>query len=154
MAENEKNQKYGSDAGFETMKYATKKSLENEKPTEGAKRFDTGKLRLDLISPIAMEGLARILTFGAKKYAAHNWRKGMDWSRCIGSLKRHLNEFEKGNDYDYDENCTGCQAKDCQNHSGELHIDQVMCNAMFLAEYIRTHKELDDRYKVDIKNKT
>jgi hypothetical protein len=126
-------------------------SEDNSKPAEGALRLDTGKLKLDLISPIAMEGLAGILTFGAKKYAAHNWRKGMVWSRALGSLKRHLNEFEKGIDLDYDENCEGCKAKTCLNHTGLLHIDQVLCNAMFLSEYARTHKELDDRYKPEIK---
>ena len=117
----------------------------------GALRFDNGKPQLELISPIAMIGLAKILTFGAKKYAPNNWRKGMAWSRCLGSLKRHLVEFEMGNDRDYDSDCDGCKASTCLNHTGELHIDQVLCNAMFLSEYARTHKELDDRYKVDPK---
>lgn len=115
----------------------------------GALRFDTGKAQLELISPVAMIGLARILTFGAKKYAPNNWRKGMSWSRCLGSLKRHLAEFEMGQDIDFDKDCEGCQNKTCLNHTGLPHIDQVLCNAMFLSEYFRTHKELDDRYKID-----
>lgn len=115
----------------------------------GAARFDKGKPQLELISPVAMIGLASILTFGAKKYAPNNWRKGMAWSRCLGSLKRHLAEFEMGNDYDYDPNCEGCKTNTCLNHTGLLHIDQVLCNAMFLSEYARTHKELDDRHKID-----
>lgn len=125
---------------------------DNQVPTQpsgGAARFDTGKAQLELISPIAMVGLAKILTFGAKKYAPNNWRKGMSWSRCIGSLKRHLAAFEAGIDLDYDENCEGCKAGTCLNHTGLLHIDQILCNAMFLSEYARTHKELDDRYKLD-----
>lgn len=126
--------------------------MDDTKPKEGALRYDKNKPQLELISPIAMEGLAGILTFGAKKYAAHNWRKGMNWSRAIGSLKRHLNEFEKGIDYDYDESCEGCQKKECLNHTGLLHIDQVLCNAMFLSEYARTHKELDDRFKIEKKD--
>lgn len=115
----------------------------------GALRFDTGKPQLELISPIAMVGLAGILTFGAKKYAPNNWRKGMNWSRCIGSLKRHLARFEMGEDYDFDPECEGCKNNNCLNHTGLLHIDQIQCNAMFLSEYARTHKELDDRYKID-----
>lgn len=117
--------------------------------TKGAARLDAGKAQLELISPVAMVGLAKILTFGAKKYAANNWRKGMNWSRCIGSLKRHLAAFEAGIDLDRDDNCEGCQRGDCLNHTGLYHIDQVLCNAMFLSEYVRTHKELDDRYKID-----
>ena len=128
------------------------KEVKNELNSAGAARFDTGKLRLDLISPIAMQGLANILTFGARKYASHNWRKGMSWSRCIASLKRHLTDFEAGIDRDYDESCEGCKAGNCTNHTGGLLIDQVLCNAMFLSEYARTHTELDDRYKVDPKH--
>ena len=124
-------------------------SEDNKSNENGALRFDTGKPQLSLISPVAMVGLAKILTFGAKKYAANNWRKGMAWSRCIDSLKRHLAAFEAGIDLDYDESCEGCIAKTCKNHTGLHHIDQVLCNAMFLSEYARTHKELDDRYKVD-----
>lgn len=112
---------------------AYKKSVE-------ATRSDFGKRRLELISPLAMEGLADVLTFGAKKYADHNWRKGMDWSRCIGSLKRHLSEFEKGIDIDPE--------------SGLRHIDHIACNAMFLSEYSLTHKNLDDRYKLNNKGDT
>lgn len=122
----------------------------NKKLTDGggAIRHDANKAPLELISPIAMIGLAKVLGKGAKKYAPHNWRKGMNWSRCIGSLKRHLAAFEMGLDYDVDPNCQGCVSNNCTNHTGELHIDQVLCNAMFLSEYARTHNELDDRHKV------
>lgn len=122
---------------------------ENKTEVKGALRFDTGKPQLELISPVAMIGLASILTFGAKKYAPNNWRKGMSWSRCLGSLKRHLALFEMGQDVDTDPNCEGCKSENCLNHTNLLHIDQILCNAMFLSEYARTHKELDDRFKID-----
>lgn len=121
-------------------------SDEAKKATTGL-RYDAGKARVELISPIALMGLARVLTKGAKKYADHNWRKGMAWSRCIGSLIRHLFLFMSGEDYDYDAKCPDCQASTCINHTGELHVDQILCNAMFLSEYARTHRELDDRCK-------
>ena len=125
-----------------------KEELEALKPHKGTK-FDSEKVRMELISPIAMKGLAQVLTKGAKKYAPGNWRKGMKWSRVVGSLKRHLNEYMQGRDYDIDPNCDGCKSGNCLNHTGELHIDQVLCNAHFLSEYFRTHPELDDRTKVD-----
>lgn len=118
-------------------------------PTNGAVRYDTDKPKMELISPIAMIGLAKVLTKGAKKYASHNWRKGMDWSRCIGSLERHLAAFKMGYDWDIDPNCDGCKKKDCKNHTGERHVDQIQCNSMFLSEYSHTHPELDDRYKLN-----
>ena len=100
-------------------------------------RYDNEKNRLDLISPIFIEELGKVLTYGANKYAPNNWRfTGMDWSRCIGSLKRHLNEFEKGIDIDPE--------------SGLSHLAHIACNVMFLVEYNKTHPELDDRFKLKI----
>ena len=94
-------------------------------------RYDQGKLRYDLVNPIAHEGMVDILTFGAQKYAARNWEKGMAWSKVIASLKRHLAEIEKGEDYD--------------KESGRLHADHVACNAHFLSAYYRIYPQGDDR---------
>lgn len=96
-----------------------------------AKRFDINKNRLDLIPPSLLEEVGKILTFGAEKYGDSNWKLGMKWSRCIGSLKRHLLEFEKGIDYD--------------NESGELHISHILTNAAFLLEYYKIYPQGDDR---------
>lgn len=117
------------------------------KEATGGLRYDKGKVKLGLISAIAQNGLGKVLTYGAKKYHDHNWRKGMDWSRCIDSLTRHWNKFLQGEDYDYDPSCEGCQTEYCKDHSWELHIDCIQCNSMFLSEYYTTHPELDDRYK-------
>ena len=100
-------------------------------------RKDAGKVRMELIDPIAMEGLAAVLTFGAKKYADHNWAKGMKWSRVTGSLLRHLFKFISGEDNDPE--------------SGLPHVDHVLCNAMFLANYFRRQKSYDDRFKIEDK---
>ena len=29
----------------------------------------------------------------------NQWKKGMKWTEVLSSLKKHLNEFEMGNDY-------------------------------------------------------
>lgn len=108
--------------------------MKKKRESGTALRYDTNKMKMELISPIALEDLAAVLTFGSLKYEDHNWRKGMKWSRVIGSLKRHLNAIEKGEDVDQE--------------SGLLHIGHLMCNAMFLSEYYRTQQSLDDRYKV------
>lgn len=96
-----------------------------------ALRFNAGKNRLDLVPHSLIENVGHVMTFGATKYAPNNWRLGMEWSKCIGSLKRHLNEFERGVDIDPE---TGC-----------LHMAHIATNAAFLIEYARTHPDLDDR---------
>lgn len=96
-------------------------------------RFDSGKPRMELLDPIAMEGLAAVLTFGARKYADHNWSKGMKWSRVAGSLLRHTFLFLYGEDYD--------------SESGLPHVDHIFCNSMFLCNYFRQQQQYDDRLK-------
>lgn len=104
-----------------------------EKDSKSGLRYDGDKPKMDLLSPIAIIGMSDVLTFGAKKYADHNWRKGMKWGRTIACLLRHTFKFMMGEDIDPE--------------SGLPHVDHIACNAMFLQEYFRTHKELDDRFK-------
>lgn len=60
-------------------------------------KHDAGKLRLDLISPEFLEGLGAILTLGAAKYAAENWKQCPEpFERYYSALQRHLVAFAKG----------------------------------------------------------
>lgn len=99
----------------------------------GGIKYDSDKNRLELLSVIAMQGTAAVLTHGAAKYGAHNWRKGLSWSRLIGSTLRHLLAFASGDYVD--------------EESKLPHIDHVAANIMFLQEFYRTRKDLDDNYK-------
>jgi len=63
--------------------------MEHSQSTEG-KKFDAGKTPLELLPYWYMEGTARVLAFGAQKYDAWNWYKGMAWGRVFGALMRHL----------------------------------------------------------------
>ena len=100
---------------------------------EQGKRYNANKTRFDLIPAYAHEQVARVFTYGTEKYDDDNWRRGMPWRSVLASLKRHLNAFEMGEDFD--------------DESGELHMAHVLCNAYFLTEYHRTHPEFDDRIK-------
>lgn len=95
-------------------------------------KHDAGKPMCELLSSQALVGTATVLTFGAKKYSAHNWRLGIVWSRLIGSTLRHLFAFAGGEDLDPE--------------SGLPHIDHAATNIMFLQEFYRTRKDLDDRF--------
>jgi hypothetical protein len=102
-------------------------------PTGTALKFDDGKLPLHLLSTEAMNQTAAVLAFGAQKYAEHNWRKGFVWSRPLSAAMRHITAFNAGEDKDPE--------------SGLSHLAHAACCIMFLLEFEKTHKELDDRYK-------
>ena len=99
----------------------------------GGVKYDQGKLRVDLLDPLALDGLAKVLGFGAVKYAAHNWRGGISYSRLIGAALRHLFAILRGEDNDPE--------------SGLPHVDHLGCCWMFLSNMMKTRKDLDDRYK-------
>ena len=103
--------------------------MENQKGQ--ALRFDTDKVLHELIPAWAINELAKVYSMGAKKYAPHNWRKGMKWSRVIASLKRHLNKIELGEDFD--------------EESKLYHAAHVVWNAITLLEYYKIYPQGDDR---------
>lgn len=96
-------------------------------------KYDQGKNRLDLLSSSWVYGVGSVLTFGAQKYAAHNWRKGMAYSRLIAASLRHIFAFSAGEDRDPE--------------TGLSHLYHASCCLMFLSELAITHPKLDDRYK-------
>lgn len=104
-----------------------------DKPKSTGTKHDSGKAPLGLISSIALIAEAGVLAFGARKYAAHNWRGGMDWSRVYDAIQRHLVAWNAGEDVDPE--------------TGLSHLAHARCGLGFLLDYAVNHKELDDRYK-------
>lgn len=101
------------------------------KLTEGAK-FDGDKLRMDLIPPEAVEALAQVLTFGAKKYADRNWEKGIKWGRVFGAAMRHLWAWWRGDSLD--------------KETGYSHLWHALtCIAFLLTYEARKMETFDDR---------
>ena len=94
-------------------------------------RFNNGKTRHDLVPQFAQQQYAKVLTKGSEKYADRTWELGMSWSNVIASLKRHLEAFEMGEDYD--------------KETGLLHTAHIMCNAAFLTEYYKIYPQGDNR---------
>lgn len=100
--------------------------------TEGIK-YDAEKVRVDLLDSEWLEGVGAVLTFGAKKYAADNWRGGIHYRRLLGAALRHVFAFLRGEDNDPE--------------SGISHILHASCCLMFLYWFTVHRKDLDDRYK-------
>ena len=92
--------------------------MENE---ENGCKFDSDKNRLELVPPSLILGVGEVLTYGAKKYEAENWRlveNGVQ--RYRGALLRHLMAYESGEWLD--------------EESGLPHLWHVGANVAFLIE--------------------
>lgn len=81
-------------------------------------KYDSGKLQYSLIPPIATRELAKVLTYGANKYKANNWKKVDDKSRYIDALYRHLEAWRSGESID--------------TESGLSHLSHALTNITFL----------------------
>ena len=98
-----------------------------------AARYNTGKPKLSFVHPIIMEEIARVMEYGAKKYARDNWRKGLPINSIIDSALRHLMDFKEGSTYD--------------KESNETELGHAACNIMFAMYVLKYKPELDDRVK-------
>ena len=127
-------------AAFDSMlgqqyfsKLTTNDFSNNLVTTSGATKHDQGKPGMNLLSREALEQIALVMDFGKQKYDAHNWRKGFVWSRPLSAAMRHIMAFNDGEDKDPE--------------SGLSHLAHAACCIMFLLEFEKTHKDLDDRWK-------
>lgn len=100
-------------------------------PDGGGLRFDSGKVPLELLPTDALEEIAKVLEFGAKKYARRNWERGMPWSKVVGPLLRHTFKWLRGEDNDPE--------------TGLNHMAHVGCNAVVLLAYILRKVGTDNR---------
>ena len=95
-------------------------------------KHDTGKAPIDLVDGEAIIAIADVLAFGAQKYAAHNWRAGIAWSRLYSATMRHLLAFWSGEETDPE--------------SGLPHLAHALCGLMFLHWHAQHRRDLDDRW--------
>lgn len=101
------------------------------KLTVGVKH-DQGKPPISLINRRALEEEARVMAYGAKKYAAHNWRKGISSSRLLDAALRHILAYADGENLDLE--------------TGLSHLAHARCCLAFQIELEHTHPKLDDRH--------
>lgn len=87
---------------------------------EAFMKFDSNKPRFGLIPPSLAEGVAKVLTYGAKKYKPNNWRNTKDIECYISALERHKTAWLSGEEFDPE--------------SGLHHLEHMACNIAFLIE--------------------
>lgn len=91
---------------------------------DGGVKHDDGKPRMDLLPMDALLEVAKIMTFGAKKYGDRNWEKGIDIQRFRAAGLRHDAAHEMGQEID--------------EESGMPHKAHKACDALMeLALYLR-----------------
>jgi hypothetical protein len=94
-------------------------------------KHDDLKPPVDLVDPEFVLGVAKVLQFGARKYAPHNWKKGLEYTRLLAAIERHTLAIKSGEDIDLE--------------SGEPHVYHLACTTMFLAWHMKNRQDLDDR---------
>ena len=103
--------------------------------TSVAMKFDSGKTDWSLMPFECIEEINKVLDFGARKYAAHNWRTGagFKYTRVLSSLLRHTFAWARGEDLDPE--------------SGLSHLAHMGCNVIFLLYYnkYKSRYNNDDR---------
>lgn len=100
-----------------------------------AVKYDNGKPRMDLLPPKALNGIADVFGYGAKKYEDFNYKngKGLLWSRVYAACLRHLNDWNGGEDIDPE--------------SGKPHLYHAGCCVMMLIDLIDSGIGSDTRFK-------
>ncbi|MEM9691813.1 MAG: dATP/dGTP diphosphohydrolase domain-containing protein [Myxococcota bacterium] len=87
-------------------------------------KHDGGKAPMDLVPWDAVEGVAMVLEYGARKYQPHSWRRVEDGKgRYFAAALRHLIAHLRGEVVDPE--------------SGLPHVDHAACNVLFLASLMR-----------------
>ncbi len=95
-------------------------SSDNKELNVGLK-YDHDKPMYNLIPALAIDELAKVLTFGANKYAPNSWKNvnnGLE--RYRAALLRHTFAIQSGELYD--------------EESGIAHSAHAMCCAAFIVE--------------------
>lgn len=104
-------------------------------------------LTYDGLFPIEAKAAGQAaFVYGMQKYStpetgfigARNWERGLPWQAMIESLKRHIDDFERGKDFD-----------DGENGSGLPQICHIMSSASMLCASVMRGIGVDDRNKED-----
>lgn len=134
-SQNKRTNQFAKEAELEEVKEFNKAVKWNPEEANvsktGSLRFNTGKAPLHLVPTSAINAMAKVLDYGAKKYTERNWEKGNNFSVPYSSLMRHLLSFWEGEDNDPE--------------SGLPHTYHILMNAAMLLEYSEKFKTLDDR---------
>lgn len=122
--------------GFTESVAALKRRAE---PTSLGTKFDGNKADLSLIPLIALQEEAKAFQVGEKKYGRYNYCKGMEASRIVAAIQRHVAQWFNGEEND---------PVDGQHHLGAARAGLAM-----LLRQQELGTMIDNRYKPEGDNK-
>lgn len=99
-----------------------------------AMKHDTGKARHHLLIDEFIDEMIKVRMMGSKKYEPWDWIHGLEFSRYQDAIKRHLKEFNAGEDLDFE--------------SKLHHMAHIAISAMFLFTFQMLGAGVDDRHGV------
>jgi DNA-binding transcriptional MerR regulator len=96
-----------------------------------ALRYNEGKPEIHQVPRCLITETAKVLTYGERKYAKYNWRKGGDYSIPYDCLMRHMTAWWEGEENDPE--------------SGLSHLAHAAANIAFLLFYKEKGVGIDNR---------
>ena len=87
------------------------------------------KIRMDLVEPVFVEGIGKVMTFGLGKHGEDNWKQ-FSHKEFKGAMYRHLIAYMKGEVLD--------------SETGLSHLYHLSCDAMF-CDYFDKKEERENR---------
>lgn len=102
-----------------------------KRTNEEASKHDQDKLMFQLLMPGPLRQVVAVFTFGARKYEANNYRKGLPWSKYFGAALRHIYAWWGGEKND--------------SESRLHHLAHAICCLIILLDFEDTRIEFDDR---------
>ena len=119
---------YGNDWKLSSDIFQT---VEAPASTEGQK-FDSGKLRYDLLPVEALRDVSRVLTWGAFKYDDNNWKQVKPFQGKYSAAEmRHFEAWRGGEMLNHEEHAG--------RHFTAHHLSSAICCLLFLLQ-----KEIED----------
>ena len=100
----------------------------------GGIKNDSLKPRMSLVPQLAIYLVARVMTYGEKKYKTYNWQNGFDWTFLADAWQRHGVAFLLGEDMDPE--------------SGEPHLAHLAASCLMLLENCYLWPDRDDRSEI------
>lgn len=99
-----------------------------------AVKKDNDKPKMNLLPSNALLGIAKVMTYGAKKYNSYNYKLGygLDWDRIYSACQRHLTAWNAGEDLD--------------KESGQPHLYHAGCCIMMLIDLVDSKIGKDTRF--------